>query len=155
MRKRRGTALIEVILAVAVLATVLAPISISTISEHALGKYAESKMAVANLAYMKMNLLEMKVRTNPHVFETSKYYGFQYDPGSADDIKHDPENGYSQDPGTFWRKGYPEVRYQFYVTSEPHGLYYIHLLVWRRPKTQNGLIIRNYLFEEVLPDAAS
>jgi len=151
MKNRRGTALIEVILAAAVLAMVILPISISTVSEHALGQYAESKMAVADLAYMKMSLLEAKIRANPSVFDTNKYYGFRYDPGDANDIKHDPEKGYSQDPGTFWKKGYPEVRYQFYITKDG-GLYYIHLLVWRRPKTQNGLIIRDYLFEEVMPN---
>lgn len=152
MRSRKGVALVEVILAAAILAVVILPIGVSTVSEHALGQYAESKMAVADLAYMKMSLLEAKIRANPNVFDANKYYGFRYDPGDVNDVKHDPEKGYSQDPGTFWKQGYPEVRYQFYVTKDG-GLYYVHLLVWRRPKTQGGLIIRNYLFEEVMPNA--
>lgn len=149
--RRKGSALIEVVLGAVVLAMVIAPIAIATVSEHALGQYAESKMAVADLAYMKMSLLEAKIRANPDAFDINKYYGFQYDPGDANDIKHDPEEGYSQDPGTFWKQGYPEVRYQLYITKD-NGLYYVHLLVWRRPKTQGGLIIRNYLFEEVMPN---
>ena len=149
--KRRGAALIEVILAMAILATVLLPLAVSVASEHVFGKYAQAKMAVNDLAYMKMTQIESKIRSGT-TFDENDYYGCEWDPGSEEDMKHNPDKGYVNDPGTFYKEGYPEVRYQFYVTRDGN-LYYVHLLVWRRPKTTGGAIIRAYLFEEVMRGA--
>ena len=148
MRKRRGVALIEVVLAVGVLAMATMPIFVSTVSQKSLNSYTLSKLSVESLANAKMSEIEGKLRTKIDYYAINTYYGFQYDPGSPEDIAHDPENGYANDPGTFCKEGYPEYRYQFYVTPDGIGRV-IHLFVWRRPKKSGGLILETYLYEGV------
>jgi len=145
---RKGAALVEVVLAVGVIAMAATAIFVSIVSEPALSSYTLSKLSVESLAVSKMNEIEGKLRSNPDYYAPNTYYGFQWDPGSANDINRDPRKGYTSDTGTFYKDGYPEYRYQFYITFDGNGRF-IHLLVWRRPKTSSDVILKTYLYEEV------
>jgi len=146
---RRGAVLLEVIIAVVVITLAAVPLFVTIVSERALSSYALAHLTAISLAQSKMADIEGKLRVNPDYYGVNKYYGFQYDPGSSDDINHDPSlPQYQQDQGTFFKEGLPEYRYQFYITNDGNGKF-VHLLVWRRPNVSGGLIVKTYLYEEV------
>lgn len=163
MMKRKGTVLIETIVSAILVGAVLYVLLIVIASEKPIVHYASDRMFITSLAYTKMTAIEQDIRNNPNSFKVSSgttkyYYGFKYAPGSDDDYKIDPEDKdhpeYSTYPGTFYKLGYPEYRYQFYIdhsdeTSSETCLYTVHLIVWRRAKEKNRLILKEVLNEEV------
>jgi hypothetical protein len=150
---KKGTAIIEVIIAIVILSLASIPLFITLISERSVSDYSLNHITVVSLAQAKMNDIEGKLRSNMAYYAVNTYYGFQYDPGSTEDINHDPANtAYQADPGTFFRDGLPEYRYQFYITNDGNGKF-IHLRVWRRPVLQGGLIVSTFLYEEVFSNA--
>lgn len=150
---RKGYALLSVVVAAVLIAIPLIGITVGIASQRPMIRYAQDKMNTASLAYMKMNDIVATLHNNSSYYELNKYYGFQYAMGSDEDYKHDPTlSQYQHDPGTFYNLGFPEVRFQFYVTNDSadSNMEDVYLHVWRRPKNKGGNIISIYLFEAVV-----
>lgn len=149
-RKKKGTALVEVVLAIAILSLPLVILLTVLSSEKPLISYTADQLILSSLASSKMSEIEQSIRANPQYYKVGGYYGFKWAPGSDNDIACDPANAdTSQVDGTFYKVGYPEYRYQFYITEGNNGLRKVHLLCWRRPKVSGALILKTTLYCEI------
>jgi prepilin-type N-terminal cleavage/methylation domain-containing protein len=157
MRKqRKGFALIEVVLSVAILSMASMPLLSSIVSEHTFNSYTMDKMSVITLARSKMNELEgvVRVNFNTSAYQNGFYYGFPYALGSEKDIDSDPSHPWTAETvGTFSNDGFPTVRYQYSVITAADGGKVISLLVWRKPDNPGNLgagpILKTTLVEEI------
>jgi len=58
--------------------------------------------------------------------------------------------------GTFYKIGYPEYRYQFYLSNTTaSGVKAVTLITWRRPTYAGAPILKNILYLEVFAGAES
>jgi len=180
---RKGSSLVEVVIAIAILAVPIAILLTVIASERPIVDYTTDQMLLSSLASSKMSEIEEEIRLNPTYYQTDKYYGFQYDPGSVDDINLTPWTasimegtkyyGFQYDPGsvddinltpwtasimegTFYKIGYPEYRYQFYLSNTTaSGVKAVTLITWRRPTYASAPILKNILYLEVFAGAES
>jgi len=156
---RKGSSLVEVVIAIAILAVPIAILLTVIASERPIVDYTTDQMLLSSLASSKMSEIEEEIRLNPTYYQTDKYYGFQYDPGSAGDINLAPWTASIVD-GTFYKIGYPEYRYQFYLSfylsnTTASGVKAVTLITWRRPTYAGAPILKNILYLEVFAGAES
>jgi len=151
---RKGSALIEVVVALAILSFSVNILLMVLTSQRPITSYTSDQMVLTALAASKMSEIEQAIRTTPGYYQAGYYYGFQYDPGSANDVQVNPADAsnpsYAMYPGTFYKLGFPEYRYQFYITNgSVTNLKRVYLKVWRRPMTTESLILQTTLYTEV------
>jgi len=154
---RKGSSLVEVVIAIAILAVPIAILLTVIASERPIVDYTTDQMLLSSLASSKMSEIEEEIRLNPTYYQTDKYYGFQYDPGSTEDVNLAPWTASIVD-GTFYKIGYPEYRYQFYFylsNTTASGVKAVTLITWRRPTYAGAPILKNILYLEVFAGAES
>jgi len=153
---RKGSSRVELVIAIAILAVHIAILLTVIASERPIVDYTTDQMLLSSLASSKMSEIEEEIRLNPTYYQTdNKYYGFQYDPGSAGDINLAPWTASIVD-GTFYKIGYPEYRYQFYLSNTTaSGVKAVTLITWRRPTYASAPILKNILYLEVFAGAES
>lgn len=148
---RKGNVVLEMIVAVFIVSLSVGVLAGAVSSGHALSSYSIDRIITSNLAVIKMQEIEGKIQSEHFKIYTDKYYGFQYDPGTSDDLKRDPQT-YNKDPGTFYQFGHPEIRYQYWFTISDaiNGnpkLIGVHLRVWRYSGSVDTMIQYRYFFE--------
>ena len=152
---RRGSSIVEVVIAIAILAVPVAILLTVIASERPIVDYTADQMLISSLASSKMSEIEQAIRLNPTYYQTDKYYGFQYEPGSVGDINTTPWTASVVD-GTFYKIGYPEYRYQFYLSNTTaSGVKAVTLRVWRRPTYAGAPILKSIMYLEVFAGAES
>ncbi|MEM3828063.1 MAG: hypothetical protein QXP36_02435 [Conexivisphaerales archaeon] len=158
MVRKKGSLLLETIIASGVLLTVILAFSILVLSVRTYFFREIDRLIVYNLAYTKAKEIQGNIETYQWTnFDFSKYYGFPFDCGSSSDMGIGDDT--SSVPGTFSDMGHPEVRYQFYFvpvpdqSGQPYSkLVGVYLRVWKyatwRQATNNfSLINVDYYFE--------
>jgi len=146
---RKGSSIVEVVIAIAILSVPIAILLTVIASERPIVDYTSEQMLLSSLASSKMSEIEQAVRLNPQYYATNKYYGFPYSPGSAGDLNTAPWTA-STAEGTFFKIGYPEYRYQFYLSNVAGSdVKAISLIVWRRPTHSQAPILKQIMYLEV------